>query len=103
MAVPIIIIIPVIIVSGSGIKIVIKKVYIYINLVTDIPSKDAYSVVSYGGNAKYSYRKDDQPSTSSVIKRDDSNSKYDEKSITYGYYGTNGLGSGNSFYNKTLN
>lgn len=36
------------------------------------------------------------------MKRDDSNSKYDEKSITYGYYG-NTNGGINSFYNKAVN
>ena len=97
--VPIIIIIQVAIVSDSAIRIPKRKVNDLINIVTDIPSKDAYSMASYGGNIRYSHRRDEQPSSTSLLRKDDSNSKYDEKSITYGYYNT---GSSN-FYSKTMN
>lgn len=80
-------------------KIPKRKVNQSLILANDIPSKDAYSMASYGGNIRYSHRNDEQPSSSSLLRKDDSSSKYDEKSVTYGYYNT----SSNNFYSKTMN
>lgn len=62
----------------------------------DIPSKDTYSVLSYGGAMRYSARKEDTISQ----RREDSNKKIEEypskEYSNYGYTVTN-------FYNRPSN
>ena len=65
--------------------------------IMDIPSKDTYSVLSYGGGAiRYSARKEDGLS----LRRDESAKKVDEPPSkdysNYGYTATN-------YYNRTSN